>query len=68
MVAAVETAQQLAKIEKSLGYEASIPMGTLLPLPDGLSDTAKSGIRNVLANGKGAISAVETTAGGFGQG
>ena len=68
LVAAVTTAQQLAKMEKSLDYEAGIPPGNLLPIPDGISPEAKLGIRNTLANGKGAITAVETTSGGFGQG
>ena len=62
------TAQQLAKIEKSLDYEAGIPPGHLLPIPDGLSNTSKNAVANTLANGRGGITPVETTAGGFGQG
>ena len=68
LVAAVVTAQQLAKSDKSLEYEAGIPVGNLLPIPDGVSDAAKAGIQNALANGKGKITPVETTAGGYGQG
>ena len=68
LVAAGLTAEQLAKIERSLSWESGIPAGNLLPIPDGVSDAAKNGIRNALANGKGAITPVETTAAGFGQG
>ena len=42
--------------------------GLLLPLPDGLSAAAISGVRGALVKGKGAITPVETTSGGFGQG
>ena len=63
------TADQLAKIERSLTYDASPLSGLLLPVPDGLSPaTQVAGVRNALVNGKGAITPVETTAGGFGQG
>ena len=62
------TADQLAKIERSLSYDASPPSGLLLPVPDGLSPAQVAGVRNALVNGKGAITPVETTAGGFGQG
>ena len=62
------TAESLGVIERSLQADSSIPTGQLLPIPDGIGDPAKNGIRNALANGKGAISPVETTAGGFGQG
>ena len=62
------SAEALGMIERSLGMDSSIPSGMLLPVPDALSTTAKNGIRNTLVNGKGAITPVETTAGGFGQG
>ena len=62
------TAEALAVIEKSLRADSSIPTGQLLPVPDGLGDPAKNGVRNALIKGKGAITPVETTAQGFGQG
>ena len=62
------TAEGLAVIERSLRQDSSIPTGQLLPVPDGLGDPAKNGVRNALIKGKGAITPVETTAGGFGQG
>ena len=61
------TAEGLAVIENSLKLDSSIPAGMLLPVPDGIGDQAKTGIRNALARGKGMITPVETTAGGFGQ-
>ena len=39
-----------------------------MPVPDGLSPAQAQGVRNALVNGKGAITPVETTSGGFGQG
>ena len=62
------TAEALGQIERSLKADSSIPTGLLLPVPDGISNAAKDGIRNALARGKGAITPVETTAGGYGQG
>ena len=62
------TAEALGKIEQSLKADSSIPTGMLLPVPDGVSNAAKNGIRNALLNGKGGITPVDTTSGGWGQG
>ena len=39
-----------------------------MPIPDGVSDIARSGVRIALVKGKGAITPLDTTAQGFGQG
>ena len=62
------TAEGLAAIENSLKMDSSVPSGVLLPIPDGASQLAKNAIANALTRGKGAISPVETTSGGYGGG
>ena len=62
------SAEALGMIERSLGWDSAIPTGMLLPVPDALSTTAKNAVVNTLVNGKGGITALETTSGGFGQG
>ena len=62
------TAEQLAKIEQSLSYDASIPTGSLMPLPDSISQDKVNKAQTTLSTGKGGITLMETTAGGFGQG
>ena len=68
LVGAGVTATQLARIEQSLAYDAQIPTGALMPLPDGATTKQVKGIANAVSAGKGALSNIETTAGGFGQG
>ena len=62
------SAESLGMIERSLRSDSSIPGGQLLPIPDGASRTAKDAIANALSKGQGAISPIETTAGGYGAG
>ena len=62
------SAEALAFIERSLRSDSSIPTGQLLPIPDAVSRTAKDSIANALSKGQGAISPIETTAGGYGGG
>lgn len=68
LIAAGVTAGQLAKIEQSLSYDASVPTGGLLPLPDGVTATQANAAKSALTTGKGKTTLVETTRGGFGQG
>ena len=68
LVGAGVTATQLARIEQSLAYDAQIPTGALMPLPDGASTKQVESLKNAVSSGKGALSHIETTAGGFGQG
>ena len=65
--AAIST-EALALIERGLHMDSSIPTGMLLPVPDGISEKARNGVRNALEKGRGKITPVETTSGGFGQG
>ena len=62
------TTQALANIEKSLRDDSSVPTGGIMPQPDGLSPKALAQVRTALTQGKGAMSIIETTAGGFGLG
>ena len=62
------TSGQLAHIERSLGHDASVPTGGIMPQPDGTSPTAIKQAMTALSQGKGHTTLVETTAGGFGQG
>ena len=67
LVSAGATADQLAKIERSLDYDASPRGGLIMPLPDG-STNAPIQLKAALTAGLGAVNLVETTAQGFGQG
>ena len=60
------TADQLAKIERSLDYDASPPSGLIMPLPDGASPKAINEIQSALTVGRGGLTLVETTNQGFG--
>ena len=62
------SAEALERIERSLKQDSSVPGGMLLPLPDGLSTTAKNHVVNAVIRGQGGITPIETTAGGFGAG
>ena len=62
------TAETLARIEKSLQDDAKIPTGSILPQPDGVSPTGITQVKTAVTAGKGALTLVETTAGGFGLG
>ena len=68
LVRAGFTAEQLAKIEKSLSHDASIPTGMLMPLPDGVTQKQVDQASNTFAKGKGGITTQETTSKGFGAG
>lgn len=68
LVAAGLTSKQLARIERSLAYEAEPPSGIMLPLPDGMSSRQTTAVNTALTTGRGGVTPIETTAGGFGQG
>ena len=58
----------LGNLEKRMNEEAGGQSGYLLPIPEGLSDTASERLRSDLGNLQGKIKIVETTTGAFGQG
>ena len=62
------TAETLARIEKSLQDDAKVPTGSIMPQPDGVSPTGIAQAKAAVTAGKGALTLVETTAGGFGLG
>ena len=62
------TSEQLAAIERSLGQDATIPTGMMLPVPDGASAVQVDAARDALSTGKGSMTLLETTKGGFGAG
>lgn len=62
------TSDQLAKIEQSLKYDASVPTGALMPLPDGISSTQGTQFKAAASEGKGGLTGIETTGHGWGQG
>ncbi len=68
LVAAGMSATQYAKIEKSLDMDAAPPSGLLLATPDGANQGIIDQAAAALNTGRGGISLMQTTAGGFGQG
>ena len=68
LIAAGLTSDELAKIERSLSYDAGPAAGMILAIPDGVGKVAASAITADLSQGLGKINFVETTRGGFGQG
>ena len=62
------TAETLARIEKSLQDDAKVPTGSIMPQPDGVAPTGIAQAKAAMTGGKGALTLVETTAGGFGLG
>ena len=68
LIAAGFTAESLAKIERSLAYETGIPTGNIMPLPDGVTPATVKKAQGAVTAGKGGLSLLETTGGGFGQG
>ena len=68
LVSAGVTAGTLAEIEKSLSHDASVPTGGLMPQPDAASPTAIRQAGAAFTQGKGGLTLIETTAGGYGQG
>ena len=68
LVAAGMSATQFAKIEKSLGEDANPPSGLLMSVPDGASQTQVDAAAAAIKTGRGGISLMDTTAGGWGQG
>ena len=69
LVSAGATADQLAKIERSLDYDASPRGGLIMPLPDGIERKRSHSTQGSSNNrALGAVNLVETTNQGFGQG
>ena len=68
LIAAGCTADQLAKIEASLASDAEPLAGFLLPLPDGATPNQTNQAKAALSTGRGKLTLVETTFGGWGQG
>ena len=68
LISAGITAETLAKIERSLKYDSSVPTGGIMPQPDAASKSAINQAHTALTEGKGGITLVETTAGGWGAG
>ena len=68
LISAGATADQLAKIERSLDYDASPRGGLIMPLPDGTNPNTPLQLKAALKQGLGAVNLVETTNQGFGQG
>lgn len=68
LIRAGMTADQLARIEKSLAYDAGVPTGGLLPLPNAVSPVGLEAAKAAITNGKGKTTLVETTAAGWGAG
>ena len=62
------TAKTLAKIERSLQDDATIPTGAVMPQPDGISQTGINQIRAALTLGRGGLSTIETTRAAYGLG
>ena len=62
------TAGQLGKIERSLTWDAGLTTGGIIPMPDGASAGQTTKVSSILRDGKGGLTALETTVGGFGQG
>ena len=62
------SASTLANIERSLSHDASIPTGGLMPQPDGVAASAINQVKAAMQTGKGGLTLIETTKGGFGQG
>lgn len=62
------TAETLAYVERSLGWDAGGATGRLLPMPDGATPEQMNQIARALSSGKGMLSPIESTAGGFGAG
>ena len=56
------SADTLAKIERSLTYDASVPTGGLLPLPDNVGEAGKTAAFAAISEGKGKTTLVETMA------
>ena len=68
LIGAGITSDELAKIERSLSYDAGPAAGMILPIPDGVGKTAAETVKNDLSQGLGKLTFIETTRGGFGQG
>ena len=62
------SATALASLERSLGYETSPASGLLMALPDGSTQDQAEAAATAISTGRGGISLMGTTAGGFGQG
>ena len=66
--AASLTSTTLSSIERSLQWDAKLATGALLVIPDGAADTQAAKVSKTVREGVGAISSLETTRAGFGQG
>ena len=66
--AGVTTSTLAARVERTLSREINSPVGTAIPVPMTLSDTAQDALETALASLKGGTALVPTTAGGAGAG
>ena len=62
------SSETLAYIERSLRWDAEVPTGQLLPVPDGATDDQTNSVSNAIQNGKGALTLVDTVHNAWGQG
>ena len=62
------SATALASLERSLGYETTPPSGLLMAMPDGAPQAQVEAAAAAISTGRGGISLMGTTAGGYGQG
>lgn len=62
------TSDALANLDRSLGMDTSPPAGLLMAVPDGASQGVVDQAATAITKGKGGLSLLQTTAGGYGQG
>ena len=60
------TADTLAKIERSLKHDSSLPTGAMQPVPDGAGSAQAVQAAAAVRDGAGKITMIETMAGGYG--
>ena len=65
---ASKTKELAAYLERSLTWDAKVPTGYLMPLPDGISSAQGIAFKVASQEGRGGITAIETTAHGWGHG
>ena len=66
LVSAKLSASVLARIERSIRDDASIPTGVLMPSPDGATVDQTNTLSSAMAGGRGGITALETMKAGLG--
>ena len=62
------TSEALANLSKSLGTDTSPPSGLLMAMPDGATQAQVDQVAAAISTGKGGLSLLQTTSGGYGQG